>query len=384
MGRTSAHPSDWIYWLDRLIQPILTSAAAGTLHRDIPLETKPGQAADRAKYTHLEAIGRTLAGLAPFLELATPSAEESDRQSELRNQARAAIRHATDPRSTDHCNFTEGMQPVVDAAFLAHALLRAPTQLAQGWSAPERQDLIDALLATRRIRPYFNNWLLFAAMAEAALDLLGVPADPMRVDYALRQHEQWYLGDGHYADGPRFHADYYNSFVIHPMLLAVLDHFKDPAWDHLRAPALTRAQRYAVIQERSINADGSFAPIGRSLAYRCGAFQLLAQLALEDRLPPGLPPAQVRGALGAVIRRTLDAPGTYDANGWLTIGLCGHQPGLGETYISTGSLYLASTAFLPLGLPATHPFWSGPDLPWTAQRIWELGEDVPADMALKD
>ena len=45
----------------------------------------------------------------------------------------------------------------------------------------------------------------------------------MRVDYALRQHDQWYKGDGAYGDGPTFHWDYYNSFVIHPMLLDVLD-----------------------------------------------------------------------------------------------------------------------------------------------------------------
>ena len=72
------------------------------------------------------------------------------------------------------------------------------------------------------------------------------------------------------------------------------------------------------------------------------------------------PPAQARAALDAVIRRTLDAPGTFDADGWLQIGLCGHQPGVGERYISTGSLYLATTAFLPLGLPPDDPFWIGP------------------------
>jgi hypothetical protein len=44
----------------------------------------------------------------------------------------------------------------------------------------------------------------------------------MRVDYALRQHHQWYKGDGAYGDGPYFHWDYYNSFVIQPMLLDVL------------------------------------------------------------------------------------------------------------------------------------------------------------------
>ena len=87
-------------------------------------------------------------------------------------------------------------------------------------------------------------------------------------------------------------------------------------------------------------------------------------------------PAQVRGALTAVIRRTIEAPGTFDADGWLRIGFCGHQPGVGETYISTGSLYLCSVALLPLGLAPTDPFWSAPPQPWTSVRAWS-GAGVP-------
>lgn len=78
----------------------------------------------------------------------------------------------------------------------------------------------------------------------------------------------------------------------------------------------------------------------------------------------------MRGALEAVIRRTLEAENTFDANGWLQVGLCGVQPCLAENYISTGSLYLCSTAFLPLGLPASDPFWSDPDAPWTMCKVW--------------
>jgi len=77
----------------------------------------------------------------------------------------------------------------------------------------------------------------------------------------------------------------------------------------------------------------------------------------------------------------LEAPGTFDPNGWLTIGYCGHQPHLGESYISTGSLYLCSTVLLPLGLPPANPFWSGATQDWTARRMWR-GEDGAADHAI--
>ena len=142
-----------------------------------------------------------------------------------------------------------------------------------------------------------------------------------------------------------------------------------------------RAKRYAAVQERMIGPDGAFPPIGRSLAYRCGAFHLLAQSALRRALPDGVSPAQVRGALLAVITRTLDAPGTFDADGWLRIGFCGHQPDIGEPYISTGSLYLCSVALLPLGLPGSDPFWSGAPVPFTQQRAWS-GQPFPIDHAL--
>jgi hypothetical protein len=107
----------------------------------------------------------------------------------------------------------------------------------------------------------------------------------------------------------------------------------------------------------------------------------LAYMALRHELPGGVVPAQVRGVLDSVIRRTLGAAGTFDDQGWLRVGLCGHQPSIGEAYISTGSLYLCSTAFLPLGLPADDPFWTDPDAPSTGQRTWS-GVNMPADHAL--
>ena len=120
-------------------------------------------------------------------------------------------------------NFDRGGQPVVDAAFLAHALLRAPKELIQKLEPSAKENLITSLQKTRVIRPVFSNWLLFSAMIEAALYLLGEDWDRMRVDYALKQHEQWYVGDGAYSDGPAFHWDYYNSFVIQPMLVDILE-----------------------------------------------------------------------------------------------------------------------------------------------------------------
>jgi hypothetical protein len=130
-----------------------------------------------------------------------------------------------------------------------------------------------------------------------------------------------------------------------------------------------------------ISPEGTFPAIGRSLAYRFGAFQLLGQMALLKQLPERITPAQVRCALTIVIRRMIEAPGTFDQNGWLTIGFCGHQPGVGENYISTGSLYLCAVGLLPLGLPPEDEFWTALPADWTAKQIW-AGRNFEADHAL--
>jgi hypothetical protein len=371
----------WIGLLQKLADPVLTNLANGTLKARMPVEQAAG--ANRQNVTHLEAIGRLLAGMAPWLEVHADATAENTLRAHYADLARRSIARAVDPSSPDFLNFTRERQPLVDAAFLAQAVLRAPQALRESLDAGAKKNLISALQSTRVIPPGFNNWLLFSATVEAALLKLGATWDRMRVDYALRQHDEWYKGDGAYGDGPSFHWDYYNSFVIHPMLLDVLDACRDemPAWKELSARVDERARRYAAILERFIAPDGSFPAIGRSLAYRCGAFHLLASVALRRGLPEGVPPAQVRGALTAVIRKTLEAPGTFDSNGWLQIGFCGHQPGVGESYISTGSLYLCSVAFLPLGLDAADPFWAAPAQPWTSVRAWN-GQAFPIDHAI--
>ena len=382
----AAKPTDRAYWLDTLLrvaEPVLAAGAQGQLKALMPIEAAPGQQEGRRQVSHLEALGRTLAGLAPWLELSAVPAVEQARQQRFAGLARQAMEHGTNPQSADFLNFTKGGQPVVDAAFLAHALLRAPTQLWEKLPPTAQQNLVQALQSTRVIKPVYSNWLLFSGIIEAALLKFTGSGDLMRMDYAIKEHQTWYKGDGTYGDGPDFHWDYYNSYVIQPMLLDIVSTLVAAGKERpeLLATLQARARRYAAVQERLIGPDGSFAAFGRSLAYRCGAFQHLAQVALQQQLPPELPPAQVRSALTAVIRRTLEPKGTFDAKGWLQIGLCGHQPSIGETYISTGSLYLCTTAFLPLGLPPTDPFWAAPAQDWTAKKIWS-GQDVPVDHAL--
>lgn len=382
----SSAPDDRAYWVDvleRIAHPVLASLALGKLRATMPVETSTAGNATRRDYTHLEAVGRLLTGIAPWLELGPDDTAEGKLRARYAELARRGIAMATDPSSPDFLNFTRGRQPIVDAAFLAHATLRAPRELWEKLDAQAKRNLAAALASTRVIEPSFSNWLMFMAMIEAALLAMGEPWDKSRVAYALHAHEDWYKGDGVYGDGPPFHWDYYNSFVIQPMLLDVLEAVapQAPEWRAFADEETKRARRYAAIQERLISPEGTFPPIGRSLAYRFGALQLLGQVALRRELPDGVSAAQVRAAMTAVIRRMIEAPGTFDANGWLTIGFCGRQRGIGESYISTGSVYLCAAGLLPLGLAPSDEFWTGPSRPWTAQRAWG-GADLAPDHAL--
>lgn len=381
----------FVHMLTTIADPVLQKLSEDKLKAEMPVEVTANPWGDRKQVTYLEAFGRTLAGIAPWLELGPDESEEGKLREKYIQLSLKCIANATNPDAADYMNFSEDGQPLVDAAFFAEALIRAPNQLWERLDKSTQENVIKALKSTRGISPAYSNWLLFTGMIEAALLKFEGEADMVRLEYALNKTDEWYLGDGIYGDGPDFHWDYYNSYVIQPMLLDILGVLKEKKaelthWRYrhkfiIRSDQfLERAQRYAAIQERLISPEGTYPPIGRSLPYRVGAFQLLSQMALMQELPASLNPAQVRGALHAIIKNQMEASGTFDENGWLRIGFYGHQPDIAEGYLSTGSLYLCTAAFLVLGLPQQTPFWAAPAVPWTQKAIWS-GKNIPIDQA---
>jgi hypothetical protein len=362
----------WVNLLTKIAEPVLMNAANGTLKKNMPIEKATGYSLKAERVTHLEAVGRTLAGIAPWLALPKDDTNEGKLRKKITTYSLNAIKNIVDPQSSDYLNFREEGQPLVDGAFLAHGFLRAPKQLWEPLDSTTKKRAIEELMRLRRVKPPYNNWLLFAATIEVFLYSIGEAWDSLRVDLAIRKHSEWYKGDGWYGDGPNFHFDYYNSFVIHSMMVDVLEKYmtsgnmKPVEYE----TAVKRMQRYALQLERMISPEGTFPPIGRSATYRVAAFQSLSHIALLDKLPEELKPSQVRAALTAVMKKMFEAPGTFDANGWLQLGFCGHQPEMADTYTSTGSLYLCTTGFLALGLPADHPFWKDAAADWTAKKAW--------------
>ena len=374
----------WLHYMDKVARPVLANLAVNKLMENMPvvISAAVDDSAGRKRVSYLEAFGRTLSGIAPWLNGEGGTKEEVNLRNDYRQWTLKAIANAVNPAAKDYLQWNGG-QPLVDASFMAFGLVRCPW-LWKHLDTTVQHQVITAFKTTRNTVPVYSNWLLFSGMIEAFFCKYNLEYDPMRIDYAVREFaNHWYVGDGFFSDGMDFHMDYYNSIVIHPFLRTIVDIINTTNHRYQWfAPKLdTINKRYAEILERDINTDGSYPIIGRSIAYRCGVFHHLADMSYRKDLPPSLSPAQVRSALTAVIKKTLDAPGTFNTSGWLNIGLYGVQPALGEFYITTGSLYLCADVFLPLGLPATDEFWSAPAAPWTSVKVWS-GQNIPADHAM--
>lgn len=378
---------EWVRQLRRMADPVLEALRQRVLKQAMPVES----AAPRSDCTHMEAFGRLLCGIAPWLELGPDGSDEGALRRRYAELTLEAVAAAVDPASPDYLwappdEPKPNLQLLVDTAFFAHALVRAPRRLIGGMTPELRKLTADLLIRSRVITPGPNNWLLFSAMVEAALRKMGFPADSTRMAYALRQHDQWFKGDGVYGDGRNFAFDYYNSFVIHPMYIETLEIITE-AGKHKKIgnmpgcnyhEAIKRAQRFGIILERLISPEGTLPVVGRSITYRTGSLQTLALLAWRHWLPKELPNGQVRSAMTAVIKRMFGDNHNFNEKGFLTLGFNGSQPDISDYYTNNGSLYMASLAFLPLGLPADAPFWTDAPLPWTSKKAWE-GEDFPKD-----
>jgi hypothetical protein len=388
-GQNSKNKNDrdfWVASLTKIANPVLENLSNNTLKKNMPVETNvEGSKRGREKVTHLEAVGRLLCGMAPWLELGADESTEGKLRKHYIYFVRNGLQNAVDPNSSDKLNFTTDNQALVDAAFLAQSFLRAPKHIWGNLDTITQSRMIESLKSTRIIKPNESNWLLFSAIIEATLLQITGECKMETINYALSRFDEWYKGDAWYGDGKNFHFDYYNSIVIHPMMLDILTVLRNKNLTDSTVYNIEkkRSIRYAEELERLISPEGTYPAFGRSLAYRFGIFHNLSQISLLKLLPKDVKPAQVRCALTSVIKKQLKQAGTYDKNGWLTLGFCGHQPEIAESYISTGSLYLCTAVFLPLGLPASDEFWSGAPADWTNKKAWS-GKPVKVDHAIKN
>lgn len=381
--------TDREYWCQLAYQlacPVLENMSKGTLQKNMQTEFSPSFDNRNRKVVYMETFGRLMAGIAPWLTLADDDTAEGAQRKQLREWALQSYKNAVDPESPDYLCWGVTGQNLVDAAYIAESFLRAYDALWMPLDEVTKQRYIKEFQGLRKIDPPYTNWYLFSSVIESFLaKAAGMKAcDEFRINTTCRKVEEWYVGDGWYADGPVFAFDYYSSYVFHAMYLetlqAMIDAKANTRIDYQKYydRALQRAQKHAIILERFISPEGTFPVFGRSIPYRMAAMQPLALMAWYEKLPKDLTNGQVRAALTKVMHRMFDEQQNFNEGGFLTIGFCGSQPNIADWYTNNGSLYMTSLAFMPLGLPANHPFWTAPAEPWTQVKAWN-GQPFPKD-----
>lgn len=366
----------WCEVMYRMAAPVLSNMSEGALKQNMLVELSPTWDGRNKDVTYMECFGRLMAGLAPWLSLPDDNTTEGTHRKQLREWALKSYVNAVDPKSPDYLLWRQEGQTLVDAAYIAESFLRGYDALWTPLDSLTKQRYINEFTQLRRVDPSYSNWLLFSATVESFLRKAGAPSDTYRISSSLRKIEEWYVGDGWYSDGPNFAFDYYNSFVIHPMYIESLEIITEagkhkniwnmPGCDYQKA--ITRAQRFGMILERLISPEGTLPVVGRSITYRTGSLQTLALLAWRKWLPKELTNGQIRAGMTAVIERMFGNDRNFNEKGFLTLGFNGSQPGISDYYTNNGSLYMASLAFLPLGLPADDPFWTDAAQPWTSKK----------------
>lgn len=374
---------DRAYWVDlivRIASPVLSLMSENRLKKDMPVEFSPNWDNRNREVAYLEAFGRTFAGISPWLSLPDDASEEGIKRTQVRGWCMSALEHAVDPQAPDCLMWAGEPQVLVDSAYLANGFIRSYDQTWKQLDRAVQKRYIRRFKELRNIRPFYSNWLLFRDMIEAFLLLSGEDCQEEVLLAIVKKINEWYVGDGWYCDGPDFAFDYYNSFVIHPMLVEILEvcdakGIKTPVSSEL---AWRRMQRYNECLERLVSPEATFPPIGRSITYRLGVFQTLALAVWKERLPDSQSYGQIRNLLTHVMKRMFDNNQNFTDQGFLSLGFCGHYPELADYYTNTGSLYMTTLSFLPLGLLPTHAFWTAKPEEWTSLKAWG-GLSFPKD-----
>ena len=282
----------WVDVAQRLAEPVLANLAAGTLRARMPVEQAAGE--DRTGTTYLEAVGRLLSGIAPWLELEPDDTDEGRLRARYRQLTLDAIGVGLDPDSPDALELPQGLP--------RRGRCRLPGPRRAACATPVRDPRCHDPATARRVARGDPAGSDPTTTTGCCSRRSWRPRSPTSASGGTRcasttrsgQHAQWYVGDGIYGDGPEFHWDYYDSFVIHPMLTEILDVVGLPDQVRNRAAGPATGTRAPIRrQSRSDSSDPTAA--SRPSAGR-------SPIALAPSMP------SPRRRSGARCRKALDRP----------------------------------------------------------------------------
>ncbi len=298
----------------------------------------------------LEGFARSLWGLAPLVKggFSVPFWDD----------VLVGIASGTDPAHPEYWgDIGDFDQRIVESAAISFTLLLVPDESWGRLDVSARANLVRWLEQIVSVATPPNNWRFFQVLAHLALRSVGVATREDDLQALFDFIESCEIGpDGWSTDGKRPQADHYVGFAMqfYALLYVRFAGATDPA----RAARFSeRARRFALQFREWFADDGAAIPYGRSLTYRFahGAFWGAAGYADASPFTPG----ETRELLLGNVRWWQETD-MLDRDGVLSIGGAYANPVVAEFYSSTQSPYWAFKAFLPLALPADHPFWTEP------------------------
>lgn len=311
------------------------------------------------RVARLELLSRLLWGLAPLAA--------GGGQSAVWPLIRTEITAGTDPDDPGYWGRpTDIDQRIVESAALGLAVALAPGEMWEPLTPAQRDRFAHWLRSAASAKAVENNWRLFATLVNLGLASVGEAHDPAITLAAFERISEFHHGAGWYADGePGQPFDYYNPWAIH--FYSLINAARGAVDGTTEAWIRERARAFATEFARWFAPDGAALPFGRSLTYRFAQSSYFGALALAGETGDGLSWGQLRGLWARNLRWWGRQP-VLNGDGTLSIGYGYPNPLMSESYNAPGSPYWAFKAFLPLALPAEHPFWTAEEEPYPAGR----------------
>ena len=165
----------WVHTMDRIARPVHHRTERRQAEGEHPGRKgrKPHcPAAGNSSHTW-NRVGRTIAGIAPWIELGPDDTPEGKLRAEYIDLVCKALENSVDPEADDYFDSHATRQILVNSAFLIQGLLAAPHHIWDNLDSLTQERLLAQWKSTRTMIPGKNNWYLFSAMVECGLKVFG-------------------------------------------------------------------------------------------------------------------------------------------------------------------------------------------------------------------
>ncbi|API88713.1 hypothetical protein BKP56_05160 [Marinilactibacillus sp. 15R] len=249
---------------------------------------------------------------------------------------------------------TKNRQIAVETAVLSYAIGTYKHNFFNLFSTEGQQYLVDWLNEVNQIDIPKGNWLFFVILINSSLKENRLKYSKEKLEWALKEIDTLYLGDGWYTDGENKQRDYYIAFAFHFYGLL----YSRISKDEFAEKFLDRAIKFSKYFTHWFDAKGRSIPFGRSLTYRfahvCYWSALVVTGAYKETT---LSLSEIKGIIYRNLNFWSTQPIQISSENPPSIGYSYGNLLLSEDYNSLGSTMWAFKTFILLELEENHPFW---------------------------